>query len=207
MISDLRYFCTQQAANGIQCREDRFSFLVVSGHAGIIADDARDCFKSHKYECEIDGELWYSIRSQHPEAPQDEPTIYAFWDNDDRPRYGRVLNPGDWFGKAWLVFVADCYHPTLYVVEAGSCSDALEEFVESYIGANLEISDSEIGDYDLGDITSYRNGTPCDTESVMIHGAENRDLPFTCRYWFPGAPERGIDPRHYSDDLREALQS
>ena len=35
-----------------------------------------------------------------------------------------VLNPGDWFGKAWLIEIGGSYSPLFLVVEADSVSDA-----------------------------------------------------------------------------------
>jgi len=36
-----------------------------------------------------------------------------------------VLNPGDRFGKAWLVEIGGCYTPLFLVVEADNVSDAM----------------------------------------------------------------------------------
>ena len=59
-----------------------------------------------------------------------------------------VINPGDWFGKTWLLYVADCFDPPLYVVEADTIDDALDEFAESEVGKNnVGIRDFERGDY------------------------------------------------------------
>ena len=44
-----------------------------------------------------------------------------------RPDRIPVLNPGDWFGKAWLVEIGGCYTPLFLVVEADNISDAIDE--------------------------------------------------------------------------------
>lgn len=38
-----------------------------------------------------------------------------------------VLNPGDWFGKAWLIEIGGSYSPLFLVAEADSVSDAIDE--------------------------------------------------------------------------------
>ena len=38
-----------------------------------------------------------------------------------------VLNPGDWFGKAWLLEIGGSYWPLFLVVEADSVTDAIDE--------------------------------------------------------------------------------
>lgn len=54
-----------------------------------------------------------------------------------------VVNPGDWFGKAWCLD----YGCGPVIVEADSCQDAIDELVESDQGVGLRIEDSERGDY------------------------------------------------------------
>ena len=38
-----------------------------------------------------------------------------------------VLNPGGWFGKAWLLEIGGSYWPLFLVVESDSISDAIDE--------------------------------------------------------------------------------
>ena len=41
-----------------------------------------------------------------------------------------VLNPGDWFGKAWLIEIGGSYSPLFLVVEADSITDAIDELAD-----------------------------------------------------------------------------
>ena len=41
-----------------------------------------------------------------------------------------VLNPGDWFGKAWLIEIGGSYSPLFLVVEADSPQDAIDELAD-----------------------------------------------------------------------------
>ena len=36
-----------------------------------------------------------------------------------------VLNPGDWFGKTWLIEIGGSYSPLFLIIEANSMSDAI----------------------------------------------------------------------------------
>ena len=62
-----------------------------------------------------------------------------------------VLNPGGWFGIAWLIEIGGSYASEFFVVEAGSVQDALDEFVdhEEY-GARVRI-DIEADGADYGE--------------------------------------------------------
>lgn len=62
-------------------------------------------------------------------------------DREDIP----VINPGGWFGRAWLLF--DDSHG-YYVVEADTLGDAIDELVESEYGEHFRITEeSERADY------------------------------------------------------------
>ena len=76
-----------------------------------------------------------------------------------------VVNPGGWFGKAWLVEVACGCWPFFYVVEADTLQDAIDEFADSekhghHIRIDVEV---EGGDYGFavspGDIIGGKNIT------------------------------------------------
>ena len=42
-----------------------------------------------------------------------------------------VLNPGDWFGKTWLIEIEGGFCPQFLAVEAESPSDALDELASN----------------------------------------------------------------------------
>lgn len=59
-----------------------------------------------------------------------------------------VLNPGDWFGKAWLIVIDDSYWSTYLVVEADSVQDALDELADNKkYGHHVVVADEDLGDY------------------------------------------------------------
>ncbi len=59
-----------------------------------------------------------------------------------------VINPGDWFGKVWLIEVGCGYSSVFYAVEADHLTDALDVFVGSDIGKKqVGIPESDYGDY------------------------------------------------------------
>ena len=59
-----------------------------------------------------------------------------------------VLNPGGWYGKAWLIEVGCGYSSIYYVAEADTVQDAIDEFVGSDAGKkHVGIDQSDYGDY------------------------------------------------------------
>ena len=59
-----------------------------------------------------------------------------------------VLNPGDWFGKAWLIELGGSYSSLYLIVEADSMSDAIDELAESEkYGHQIVVKDDNLGDY------------------------------------------------------------
>ena len=59
-----------------------------------------------------------------------------------------VINPGDWFGKTWLIEIGGCYWPLFLVVEADTITDAIDELAEhEKYGHNIVVEDADLGDY------------------------------------------------------------
>lgn len=59
-----------------------------------------------------------------------------------------VLNPGDWFGKTWLVEIGGSYWPLFLIVEADSISDAIDELAENEkYGHQIVVADDDLGNY------------------------------------------------------------
>lgn len=112
-----------------------------------------------------------------------------------------VLNPGDWFGKTWVLYVEDCFDPPMFVVEADNVSDAQDEFVDSGRGHMVEIDPANYDDYGVNtdDPTctfAGNNDKPCDTESLMIHGDDRTGYPVL--YHVEGLADP-VKPAEYSD--------
>jgi len=59
-----------------------------------------------------------------------------------------VINPGDWFGKTWLIAVSMGFEASYFVVEADSPSDAIDEFADNdTYGHLVKIEEREYRDY------------------------------------------------------------
>lgn len=58
-----------------------------------------------------------------------------------------VLNPGDWWGKLWIVEVGCGYSSVFFGVEAGSIYEAIDEFAEGKYGHHVRIDDASRVDY------------------------------------------------------------
>jgi hypothetical protein len=111
-----------------------------------------------------------------------------------------VLNPGGWFGKAWLLELGGSYTPLFLVVEADTISDAIDELSdnETY-GHQIHVPDADLGDYPEDSRHFDGSGRVLDLDHLMIHGQERAELPYPMRYHGEGLPPEGIDPREYPE--------
>lgn len=80
-----------------------------------------------------------------------------------------VINPGDWFGNSWLIEIGLGYSSAYYVVEAGSCQDALDEFADSDIGIKCIGIDATASGMD------YREEIPAGEDWGQVGGARTVD--------------------------------
>lgn len=111
-----------------------------------------------------------------------------------------VLNPCDWFGKAWLLEIGGSYWPLFLVVEADSVSDAIDELAdhEKY-GHHIVVPEDDLGDYPEDERHYGPSGQVIDLDHLMIYGAEK---PWPCTYHGEGLPTEGVTPTEfcYLDD-------
>ena len=106
-----------------------------------------------------------------------------------------VINPGDWFGKAWLIEIGGSYSSICLIVEAGSMSDAIDELADSEkYGHHIVVEDDNLDDYDLDSCHYGPSGQVIDLDHLMIYGAEGTDCPFPCRYFGGDLSESGMSP-------------
>lgn len=109
-----------------------------------------------------------------------------------------VLNPGDWFGKAWLIEIGGSYSPLFLIVEADSICDAIDELAENEkYGHNIVVEDDNLGDYPEDNRHYSGTGQVLDLDHLMIHGHEGAKCPFSCRYFGDGLPEEGVLPTEF----------
>ncbi len=111
-----------------------------------------------------------------------------------------VLNPGDWFGKTWLLELGGSYTPLWLVVEADTISDAIDELSDDKtFGHQIHVPDSDLGDYPEDDRHYDGSGRVIDLDHLMIYGRECSDLPFPVTYHGDELPAEGIDPRAFPE--------
>jgi hypothetical protein len=112
-----------------------------------------------------------------------------------------VLNPGDWFGKTWLIEIGGCYWPLFLIVEADSLSDAIEELAENEKwGHHITVSPEDLKDYPEDERNYGPSGQVFDLDHLMVHGREGEDVPFPCRYFGDGLPSAGANPAEFCWD-------
>jgi len=125
-----------------------------------------------------------------------------------QPVEAEVLNPGNWFGKTWLLEIGGSFTPLFLCVEADSASDAIDELAddEKY-GHNIVIGPEDMGDYDEETVARAGNsGQPVDMDWLSIHGAEglrNGQQPWPCKYHHESFPPEGLDPT--SDEAHDYI--
>ena len=106
-----------------------------------------------------------------------------------------VVNPGGWFGKAWLLEIGGSYCPLFLIVEADTVSDAIDELAEhETYGHHIVVADDDLADYDPDDCHYGPSGQVLDLDHLMVHGQEGVERPFPCRYVGDGLPADGIEP-------------
>lgn len=112
-----------------------------------------------------------------------------------------VVNPGDWFGKTWLLEIGGSYAPLFLIVEADSASDAIDELADSEKwGHHIVVDEANLGDYDPETCHYGASGQVLDLDHLMVHGQEGKDVPFPCRYHGYGLPTEGVLPTDFCWD-------
>lgn len=116
-----------------------------------------------------------------------------------------VINPGDYFGKTWLIEIGGSYSPLFLMVEADSASDAIDELADSEeFGHHIVVAEEDLADYDPETCHYGPSGQVIDLDHLAIHGCEGFDVPFRCRYHGDGLPDGGVLPTDFSwDDFED----
>jgi hypothetical protein len=109
-----------------------------------------------------------------------------------------IINPGDWFGKTWLVEIGGSYSPLFLIVEADTMQDAIDELADNEkFGHNIVVPVEDLADYDAETCNYGPSGQVIDLDHLMIHGQEGTDCPFPCQYIGDGLPKDGMEPTDY----------
>lgn len=103
----------------------------------------------------------------------------------------KVMNPGDWFGKVWLVEIGCGISSFYFAVEADTFDKAVDEFCDSEAGHHIHINELELDDYKVETDNGFFNlrgeklskeqadklmepnylgnsGTPCDLDHFLM---------------------------------------
>lgn len=109
-----------------------------------------------------------------------------------------VLNPGDGFGRTWLLEIGGSYWPLFLVAEGESLTDAIDALADDEKhGHHILVPEEDLGDYDPETCHYSDTGVVIDLDHLSIHGDENSERPFPCIYFGDCLPECGIDPLDY----------
>ena len=109
-----------------------------------------------------------------------------------------VINPGDWFGKTWMIEIGGSYFPLFLIIEADTMQDAIDELADNEkYGHNIVVAKEDLADYDAETCNYGPSGQVIDLDYLMIHGQEGADCPFPCRYYGDGLPKNGIEPTNF----------
>ncbi|MBN9519366.1 hypothetical protein J0H58_12725 [bacterium] len=104
-----------------------------------------------------------------------------------------VLNPGAWFGKAWLLEVGGSFWPLFLVVEADGVTDAIDELADhDQYAFHILVPDEDLGDYPEDERHYGPSGQVLDLDHLMVHGQEGTECPFPCLYHGDGLPPEGV---------------
>ncbi len=116
-----------------------------------------------------------------------------------------VVNPGDWFGKTWLIEIGGSYSSHYLVVEANSMSDAIDELADSEKhGHHIIVEDEYLDDYPEDSRHYGPSGQVLDLDHIMIHGQEASETPFPCMYHGEGLSSEGVKPTEFCWDEIES---
>ncbi len=109
-----------------------------------------------------------------------------------------VINPGDWFGKTWLIEIGGSYWPLRLVAEADTVQCAIDELADNEkYGHHVIVDETDLGDYPEDERHYGPSGQVIDLDHLMIHGQEGSECPFPCRYFGDGLPEEGMKPTDF----------
>lgn len=112
------------------------------------------------------------------EADRSSDTL-AFWAKygQDASRAMGHYGLDDYQDRFFAFWVEDCFDPPVYVIRADSFESAYEIFCDEF-SRLIEISESDLPDYDPETLNYSASGVPIDTEAV--NGREIKLLSLVC---------------------------
>lgn len=112
---------------------------------------------------------------------------------------GDVVNPGDWFGKAWLIGYPLGNFSFFLVVEADTEADAIDELADNEKwGHVINLDESELrGSRNEETVDRAGNDShPVDLDNITI-----RRAPKNLVYIDKSLPEGGLKPKDYYNHI------
>jgi hypothetical protein len=117
-----------------------------------------------------------------------------------------VINPGGWFGKAWLVEIGGSFTPLFLVVEADSVSDASDELSDDpNFGPPIHVPDADLCDYPKEERRHDGSGPVIDLAWIAIRAATSRTRSSTTWGTSPSPSTPGASPPGSSSDRFDDL--
>lgn len=111
-----------------------------------------------------------------------------------------VLNPGDYFGRCYLIEIGGSYWPLYLIVEAGNMIDALDVLAENEkYGHQIVVDDEDLADYPENGRVYSATGKVLDLDHVQVYGYDGEECPFPCLYHGDGLPAEGISPIEFAN--------
>lgn len=109
---------------------------------------------------------------------------------------GIAVNPGDWFGKVWIIqiAIANALNPC-FAIEAGSEQDAIDEFADSRF-SHLIDCECECGDEECDCCRCGNDGHPVNLDNVSIR------KPGGVVYFVEWKPSDDIDILAFNEAFR-----
>lgn len=114
----------------------------------------------------------------------------------------KVLNPGDGFGRTYLVEIGMGFWPLFLIVEADSVSDVIDVVADHPVdGKLLAVADADLGDYPEESRHYGPSGQVLDLDNMMVYGPDRRGEPgYPCRYYGDGCGPDGMAPTEYGQN-------
>ena len=110
---------------------------------------------------------------------------------------GECVNPGDWFGKAWILEIGVGFSSFYFAVEGDCEQDVIDNFIDLSERRHLLLIE-DTNDLDEDWTTRAGNaGEPVDLSNVAIHGKAvsrmNDDMPIAMVYFTKDGEQTPID--------------
>jgi len=94
-----------------------------------------------------------------------------------------VLNPGDCWGRTWLLEIGGSYWPLYLVVEAEDVANAIDVLADDpQYGHQIVVPPEDLDDYPEEDRHYSSSGNALDLEHLWVYGQGEDDYPWPCTY-------------------------